>query len=87
MKDEEFVMISEYIQITENIDDNRIDFTINEDDTQFRVYLETGDLLLNLKDRKTDLYLQQYKPISMTGTLAKGEYSIFVDFFTDLSKK
>lgn len=49
MKDEDFILISEYIQITENIDDNRIDFNIQEDDTQFRIYLESGDLLLNLK--------------------------------------
>lgn len=54
LKDEEYILVSEYLQLNSNMENNKIDFTIDRDNTEFRIYIENDDILLNLREVKSD---------------------------------
>ena len=87
LKEEQFMLVSEYIQISDTQRDNKIDFTIIKNNTMFRLYVENDEVTLTLKDTLRSKDVFPYKSTNIVGKLDHGTYELQFDFHTELSRK
>lgn len=76
MKEESYLLISEYVQYTNDQDKNKISFTIEKDETIVKFYVETDELTIKMRDKTLGVDLQTWKTGTVTATLGRGEYEI-----------
>lgn len=53
LKDEPYMLVSEYVQISEIPEDNKITFKIKNDNTFFKLYMENDNFFLKMKEKTT----------------------------------
>ena len=78
--DRDYVLISEYIKMDK---DNRLTFTLQkEEDTYFKIILETTDIYMVLRDIKTQKQYARSTSNVLESILPKGSYEVLFEFST-----
>ena len=63
------MLVSEFVQISDSLKDNHINFNIPRNNTIFRIYVESDEIVMSLKEKSATKSVYDFKSTSMLGKL------------------
>lgn len=66
---------------------NFMSLKINHNDTLFRLFCESDEIIMNVRDKSNDKEIGEWKSLTMTHILDAGHYEIKMEFSTEVSKQ
>ncbi|CDW81429.1 laminin subunit alpha-like [Stylonychia lemnae] len=91
LKDEEYMMVSEYIRMNEANNMNKITFKIknqNSDKTSMlRVHIENSEILMTLRSVNVNTDLEKLRSSTIIKELTNDDYELIFEFSTEQARK